>query len=202
MSNEFDDLNLDIDQPEPAPRSRRRAVSSPLYMLVAVLLAGACAYLVWLHGENRVLIQLLQEQQQRARDQYEKLRGPSKEVREALTELADHAASETTLHHSLGNRKQALADLDRAQKLLQLADDLKTCNCPSETASIQAVQNKLDKLMADLQPTEQELSELVPTEGASSEQADATSAEAKTPQPQPEQPSKSGEQHSVDEPDA
>jgi len=202
VSDEFDDLNLDIDQPEPAPRSRRRAVSSPLYMLVVVVLAGACAYLVWLHNEDRVLIQLLQDQEQRARDQYEELRGPSKEVREVLTELADHAASETTLHHSLGNRKQALADLDRAQKLLQLADDLKTCDCPSETESIQAVQNKLDKLRADLQPTAQELSELVPTEGASGEQADSTSAEAKLDQAQPEQPNESGEQHSGGEPDA
>ena len=202
MSDEFDDLNLDIDQPEPAPRSRRRAVSTPLYMLVAVLLAGACAYLVRLHDENRVLIQRLQEQQQRAQDQYEKLRGPSEEVREALTELADHAASETTLHYSLGNRKQALADLDRAQKLLQLADGLKTCNCPSEAASVQAVQKKLDKLMADLQPTEQELSELVPTEGASSERADSASAEAKLDQAQPEQPNESGENNSGGEPDA
>ena len=202
MSDEFDDLNLDIDQPEPAPRSRRRAVSTPLYMLVVVVLAGACAYLVWLRSEDRVLIQLLQDQEQRARDQYEELRGPSKDVREALTELADHAASEATLHHSLGNRKQALADLDRAQKLLQLADDLRTCNCPSETESIQAVQNKLDKLMADLQPTEQELSELVPTEGTSSKQADSASAEAKVDQAQPEQPNESGEQYSGGEPDA
>jgi len=202
VSNEFDDLNLDIDQPEPAPRSRRPAVSTPLYMLVALVLAGACAYLVWLHGEDRMLIQVLQDHEQRARDQYQELRGPSTEVREALTEMADHAASETTLHHSLGNRKQALADLDRAQKLLQLADGLKTCNCPSETESIQAVQNKLDKLRAGLQPTEQELSELVPTEGASSEQADSASAEAKLDQAQPEQPNKSGEQHSGGEPDA
>jgi len=158
VSNEFDDLNLDIDQPEPTPRSRRQPVPAQLYVLVALLLlvlAGACAYLVRLHDENRVLIQRLQDQQQRAQDQYEKLRGPSKEVREALTELANHAASDTTLHNSQGNRKQALADLDRAQRLLQLADDLKTCSCPSETKPIQAVQNKLDRLSADLQPTEQ-----------------------------------------------
>ena len=202
MSNEFDDLDLDIDQPEPTPMSRRRAVPTTLYMLMAVLLAGACAYLVRLHGENRVLIQRLQDQQQRAEDQYEKLRGPNKEVREALTELADHAASDTTLHHSQGNRKQALADLDRAQKLLQLADDLKTCSCPSETKPIQAVQNKLDKLMADLEPTEQELPALVPTEGASGGQADSASVEAKLDQAQPEQPRKSGENHSGGKPDA
>ena len=202
MSDEFDDLNLDIDQPEPAPRSRRPAVSTPLYMLMALVLAGACAYLVWLHGEDRVLIQVLQDHEQQARDQYQELRGPSREVREALTEMADHAASETTLHHDLGNRKQALADLDRAQKLLQLADDLQTCNCPSEAESIRAVQNKLDKLMADLQPTEQELSELVPTQGASGEQADSASAEANLDQAQPEQPNESGENNSPGEPDA
>ncbi len=204
MSNEFDDLDLDIDQPEPAQMSRRRAVPTPLCLLVAVLFAGACAYLVRLHGENRVLIQLLQDQQQRAQDQYdqyEKLKGPGKEVREALTELADHAASDTTLHHSQGNRKQALADLDRAQKLLQLADDLKTCDCPNETKPIQAVKYKLDRLIADLQPTEQELPALVPTEGASGEQADSASAEAKLDQAQPEQPEVSSENNSGGKPD-
>ena len=199
MSNEFDDLNLDIDQPEPAPMSRRRAVSTPLYMLMAVLLAGACAYLVQLHGENRVLIQRLQDQQQRAQDQYEKLKGPSKEVGEALTELADHVANEAELHSSQGNRKQALADVEQARHLLGLAKKLNACSsCPNrETDPIDA---KLTKLIDKLQPTQEETARLEPPTGTS-RQPPGPPLEKK-PQPHPEQPEVSGENNSGGKPDA
>ncbi len=202
MSNEFDDLDLDMNQPEPTPRSRRQVVPGQLYVLVALLLAGACAYLAWLHNEDQTAIQRLQGLMQKTQEQRTQLIKSSKTVREALTELADHAVNEAELHRSQRSRKQALADLDRAQKLLGLAENLKTCSCPSETEPVRAVQNKLDKLIADRQPTEQDLSEIVPTEGTSSEQADSASAEGKSDNAQPEQPNKSGENNSGGEPDA
>ena len=139
MSNEFDDPNLDVNQPAPDTKRAMPAVPSRVFTLVTVLLAVACAYLVWLHGEDRVLIQLLQDQGQQARDQYEELRGPSKEAREALTELADHAASETTLHHSQGNRQQALADLDRAQKRASRRNVGRSKDAPTSAGTAQQI---------------------------------------------------------------
>jgi len=60
VSNEFDDLNLDVDQPEPTPKGRCGAVPTQLYMLMAVLLAGACTYLIWLYNKDQTAIQQLQ----------------------------------------------------------------------------------------------------------------------------------------------
>ena len=198
MSNESDDLNLDMDQPEPAPRGRRAAVPTQLYVLVAILLAVACVYLVWLHGENRALIQLLQNQKQRARDQYEKLRGPSKAARKALTELADHAANEAELHRSQGNREQALADIAHAQHLLSLAQKLSTCvDCSAR--EVKPIDAKLTKLIDKLQPTQEETARLEPPTDSLTP---GPALENKIPQPQPEQPEVSGENHSGGESDA
>jgi len=202
MNDEFRDLGLDWEESQPPPERKPARRWRTLGMLGFLLLVVACSYLAVLYQENRVAIQQLQAGMRLATRDYRQLKDAGAKVRDALIQLADHAVSETTLHHRLGNRKQALADLDRAQKLLALADNLKTCNCPSETEPIQAVKDKLDKLIADLQPTKQELSQLAPAEGASSKQADSASAEANLGQAQPEQPNKSGEQHSGGEPDA
>ncbi|MHC3129141.1 MAG: hypothetical protein IBV52_03595 [Candidatus Bathyarchaeota archaeon] len=204
MNDEFEDLGLDWEEPQPPPERKPARRWTVLGMLGFLLLAAACSYLAVVYQENRAAMQRLQAGVERAMRDHRQLQDASTEVRGALIQLADHAVSETTLHHRLGHRKQALADLDRAQKLLALAENLKTCNCPSETESIQAVavQDKLDKLIADIQPIQQELSQPAPAEEASSEQADSASAEAKLDQAQPEQPNKSGEQYSGGEPDA
>jgi len=199
MDDEFEELNLDWEESQPPPRKSGRR-SAGLYGLLAVVLAGACVYLAWLHQENRAAIRQLEARVHRARNAHTKIEYASKKVRDNLIQLADYAASETKLHHRLGNRKQALADLDRAQKLLALAEDLDTCGCQGKAS--QAVKDKLGELIADLQLTKQELSQLASSEGADSRQADSTSAEAKSDQTQPEQPNESGEQHSGGEPDA
>lgn len=198
MSNEFEDLNLDMDQPEPTPRGRRQAVPTQLYMLAAILLAVACAYLVLLHSDNRALIQLLQNQKQRARDQYEELRGPSKAARKALTELADHAANEAELHRNQGNREQALADIAHARYLLDLAQKLSACvDCSAR--EVKPIDAKLAKLIDKLQPTQEETARLEPPTDSLTL---GPALEKKIPQPQPEQPEVSGENNSGGEPDA
>ena len=197
MSDEFDDLNLDIDQPEPAPRSRRRAVSTPLYTLVVVLLAGACAYLVWLYNEDQTAIQQLQGLMQKGQEERAQLTNSSKEVREALTELADHAANEAELHRSQGNREQALADIAHARHLLGLAKKLTTCDC--HTREMKPIDAKLAKLIDKLQPTQEETARLEPPTDSLTP---GPALEEEIPQPQPEQPEVSGENHSGGESDA
>ncbi len=198
VDDEFEELNLDQEESQPSPPRKSGGPSAGLYSLLAVVLAGACVYLIWLHQENQTTIRQLEGRV----NAYTKLEDASKKVRDYLIQLADDAASETKLHHRLGNRKQALADLDRAQELLALARNLETCSCPSETEPIRMVKHKLDELIADLRPTKQELSQLAPSEGADSRQADSTTTETKLDQTQPEQPNKSGEKYSGGEPDA
>ncbi len=200
MDDGFEDLSLDWDESQPPPPRKSGGPSAGLYGLLAVVLAGACAYLVWVHQENQAAIRQLEARVQSDKNAYTKLEDASEKVIDDLIQLADHAASETKLHCRLGNRKQALADLEHAQKLLALAEALETCGCPSEAS--QAVKDKLDELVADLQPPKQELSQLAPSEGADRQQADSASAEEKMHQPRPEQPNISGEKPSGGEPDA
>lgn len=198
MSNEFEKLDLDVRQSEPAPRRHHQVVLPQLYMLVAILLAVACAYLVLLHSENRALIQLLQNQKQRARDQYEKLRSPSKAARKALTELADHAANEAELHRSRGNREQALADIAHARHLLSLAQKLATCvDCSAR--EVKPIDAKLTKLIDKLQPTQEETARLEPpTDSLTPGRA----PEEKSSKREPEQSEISGSNNSGGESDA
>ena len=200
MGDEFDDLNLDWDESQPPPPRKSGGPSAGLYGLLAVVLAGACAYLVWVHQENQAAIRQLEARAQSDKNVYTKLEDASKKVRDDLIQLADHAASETKLHCRLGNRKQALADLEHAQKLLALAEALETCGCQSEAS--QPVTAKLDELVADLQPIKEELSQAAPAKGADSQHADSASAKAKMHQPRPEQPNISGEKPYGGEPDA
>ncbi len=198
MSNEFENLDLDIDQPEPAPRRHNQAVPPQLYALVAILLAVACAYLVWLHGQDRWIIEDLQERAQGSNDQYKKLSVPGKEVKDALTTLADHAANEAELYRSRGSREQVLSNIARARYLLSLAEKLKACStCPErEMGRIDA---KLTKLIDKLQPTQEETARLEPPTDS---HTPGPALEKKIPQPQPEQPEVSGENHSGGESDA
>ncbi len=199
MSNEFDDLNLDVDQPEPTPKGRCGAVPTQLYMLMAVLLAGACTYLIWLYNEDQTAIQQLQGLIQKTQEQRGQLINSSKEVREALTELADHAANEAELHSSQGNRKQALADVEQARHLLGLAKKLTTCDC--HTREMEPIDAKLTKLIDKLQPTQEETARLEPPTGTSSEPP-GPPLEKKILQHQPEQSKVSGENNSGGESDA
>jgi len=197
VSNEFDDLDLVMDQPQPTPKNRRQAVPTQLYMLVAILLAGACAYLAWLHNEDQKAIQQLQEIADKADEQRVQFTNSTKEVTEALAELADHAANEAELHISQDSRKQALADIEQARHLLGLARKLTTCDC--HTPEMKPIDAKLTKLAENLQPTKEEAARLEPPTGS---QPPGPPLEKATPQPHPEQPEVSGENNSGGEPDA
>ena len=124
-------------------------------MLLAVLLALACAYLNWERYENATAITRLTRQAERLEGKQADLADMMTEVGDALVELSEQSASEAELHQGLGNRKQALADLDRAKHLLDLAQDVGKCLCGGKPAK--RVNNKLKGLVALLEPTEEEL---------------------------------------------
>ena len=136
---------------------KARVIVAPVIVVVllAVLLALACAYLIWERYENATAVGRLQKQVQRQESKQTELAETMTEVGDALVELSEYAASEAELHHGLGNRKQALADLDRATHLLDLAQDLGNCLCAGKPAK--RVNNKLKGLVALLEPTEEEL---------------------------------------------
>jgi len=83
-----------------------------------------------------------------------------------------------------GNRKQALADITRAEKLLSLSTKLTDCGCHPKEG--QAVNNKLQQLIVELEPTSEEL----------------LNSEQQVREPQPEQPEAPGEETSGGEADA
>ena len=150
--------NMDAEQPEPTPRRHRPAVPPQLYALVALLLGVGCVYLVWLHGEDQMAIQQLEQLMEKANNERAQLNKSTKEVREALTELADHTANEAELHRKQGNRKQALADVQRARYLLSLAIKLTTCNCHKH--KMKPIDAKLTKLTQSLHLTKEEVAML------------------------------------------
>jgi len=193
VSNKIEDPNLDVDQPEPAPKSRRRAVSTPLSILVAVLIVGGCTYVVWLYNKDQTAII------QKCQDERAQFVNSSNKVRKALTKLADHAANEAELHSSQGNRKQALADVEQTRHLLSLAKKLTTCDC--QMHEMEPIDAKLTKLTENLQPTKEETARLEPPTGTSS-QPPGPPLEKEIPKPQPEQPKVSGENNSGGESDA
>lgn len=153
MADEFDDLDISLTEEMPARRSRGRRAWP--YMLLAVLLALACAYLIRERYENATAVGRLQKQVQRQESKQTDLADMMTEVGDALVELSEYAASEAELHHGLGDRKQALADLDRAMHLLDLAQDLGKCTCGGTTTK--RVNNKLKELVVLLEPTEEEV---------------------------------------------
>ncbi len=153
LTDEPDDLDPGLTEETPPRPSRSRRVWP--YALLAITLAHACAYLVWERYENAAAVGRLQKQVQGQESKQTELADTMTEVGDALVELSEHSASEAELHHGLGNRTQALADLDRARHLLDLAQDLGKCLCAGKPAK--RVNNKLKGLVALLGPTEEEL---------------------------------------------
>ncbi len=161
MNAEFEDPNPDVDSSGRHTRRTPPAVSSHVFALVAVLLAVACCYLVWVYGQDQATINDLQNQVQQSEDKYKELRNSSKKVTSALVTLADHAANEAELYRRQGNRKQALAGIAQARHLLSLAEDLKACSTCSHRAA-DRIDAKLTKLTDALQPTPEEAARLQP----------------------------------------
>ena len=156
MADEFDDLDLDLapEAPRRPPGSRR---TWP-YALLAIALALACAYLLLERYQNVTAVGRLTRQVARLEGKQTESQDIQNQVSDALVELAEYAASEAELHHGLGDRTQALADLDRAMHVLDLAKDLGKCVCGGTPTK--RVNNKLKELIALVEPTEEELPRL------------------------------------------
>ena len=205
MVDEFDDLDLSLDE-SPAPPVRGRS-SGALVTLLVLVLAGGCGYLAWLYTDTTAANQSLAQQVKSLDQKNRTLSGQAEKVRDQLVELADHAASEAELHYSLGNDKQALADIDHGKLLLNMVQALGGCGC--KTGPGADVQARLDKLLATLQPGTAPASEPTPagTEPAPSaqpeEQNNLPPAEQMAqPQSQPESPVAPGPSTPGGEPDA
>ncbi len=160
MSNEFGEPNADVEEPDPETKRAPTPVPTYVYILVAVLLAATCIYLFWLHGQDQAVIQYLRNKIEQAQSQYKGLKDASKEAIDTFTELADHAANRGELHRSQGNRKQALADVAQARRLLNLAKKLTTGE--HYTYEMKQTDAKLTKLIKTLQPTPEERAMLEP----------------------------------------
>ncbi len=176
LTDEYDELDLDLSGPPPPRPANARRVG--LYAFLAFVLAVACAFLVWERNETTATTKQMQKRLQALQDRRDKEQVRQEGVGDALVNLSDHAVAEAELHHSLGNRKQALANIDRAMHLFELAEKMGKCGC-RDTAGAQ-VKRKMKALVEALKPTEGELPRLAAlltaeegeTEPASDEKAE------------------------------
>ncbi len=176
MTDEYDELDLDLGGPPPARPAHARRVG--MYAFLAFVLAVACAFLVWERNETAATTKQMQKRLQVLQDRWDKIQARQEGVGDALVNLSDHAVAEAELHHSLGKRKQALADIDRAMHLFELAEKMGKCGC-GDTLGAQ-VKRKMKAVIETLQPTEEELPRLAAlldaeegeTEPASDEEAE------------------------------
>ncbi len=156
LADEFDDLDLGLTAETPARPSRSRRVWP--YAVLAIALALACAYLIRERYENATAIVRLTRQAERLEQHQDSILETQDEVGEALAELSEKSAAEAELHYGRGDRGGALADLDRAMHLLDLAQDLGKCACGGTTTK--RVDRKLKEIVNLLQLTHEELSRL------------------------------------------
>ena len=178
MADEYGELDLDLSGPPPARPADRSRVG--LYAFLAFVLAVACAFLVWERNENVAALASLEESVPGLKDQRDELRTRQDEVGDALVNLSDYAAAQAELHHSLGKRKQALADLDQAICLFELAKKMGKCGC-GDTHGGQ-VDRKIKAVRKVLRPTKEELPGLAAKLHAGEAETEPTSEDEVQPE--------------------